>query len=88
MYKDFDNWNEKKKAIEGRFSNIIFRERDIWWCSVGINVGNESCGKGKDFQRPVIILKKLNQNSFIGLCLMQIDCNVESIIYREMIILK
>ncbi len=67
MHKDFDSWNEKKKLIEGRFSHIIFRERDIWWCSVGINVGNESCGKGKDFQRPVIILKKLNQKSFIGL---------------------
>lgn len=66
MYKDFDKWNEKKKWLENRQRNFLFREREIWWCSVGINVAAESCGKGKDFRRPVLILKKLANYSFIG----------------------
>ena len=34
-------------------------EGDIWWASVGENVGSEINGKNKLFSRPVIILKKL-----------------------------
>jgi mRNA interferase MazF len=32
---------------------------DIWWASVGQNVGSEINGKSRLFSRPVIILKKL-----------------------------
>lgn len=67
MYKDFDNWNEKKKYLEIKNRKFLFKEGDIWWCSVGINVGNESCGKGRDFRRPVLVLKKLSYNCFIGI---------------------
>jgi len=35
--------------------------------SVGLNIKTESCGKGKDFQRPVLILKKLSKDNFIGI---------------------
>lgn len=67
MYKDFDKWNEKKKWLENRQKSFLFKEGDIWWCSVGINVAVESCGKGKDFQRPVLVYRKLSKYSFIGL---------------------
>jgi mRNA interferase MazF len=65
--KDFDNWNEKKKLLEFRDKQFLFNTADIWWCSVGLNVSAESCGKGDDFQRPVLILKKLSKTNCIGI---------------------
>jgi len=32
---------------------------DIWWASIGENVGSEINGKSKQFSRPVIVFKKL-----------------------------
>ena len=34
-------------------------EGDIWWASIGENVGSEINGKNELFSRPAIILKKL-----------------------------
>jgi mRNA interferase MazF len=34
-------------------------ERDVWWASVGENVGSEMDGKSELFSRPVIIFRKL-----------------------------
>ena len=59
----YDEWNERKKDIAfPSFRNIYFREGDIWWCSLGLNVGRESYGKGKEFRRPILVLKKLSSD--------------------------
>ena len=61
MNKDFDNWNNRKKIIEDvRENKPIFHEREIWWCSVGLNIGHEQDGAGYLFERPVLIIKKFN----------------------------
>ena len=44
-----------------------FNEREIWWCYVGENIGIEICGKGEEFKRPVLIIRKLDRYSFIGI---------------------
>ena len=67
MQKDFDQWNTKKKSLEEVEKKFLFKTGDIWWCSVGLNIKAESCGKGDDFQRPVLVLKKLSATSFIGI---------------------
>lgn len=67
MNKDFDKWNEKKKILEKRSSDFLFHSGEIWWCSVGLNIAMESCGKGIEFQRPVLVLKKLSRTIFIGI---------------------
>ena len=36
------------------------KERDIWWCSIGVNIGDEIDGKNELFHRPVLILKKFS----------------------------
>ena len=54
--KDFDLWNTQKKHLD-EISNKLYHARDIWWCSLGLNVGVEHHGTGKDFQRPVLIVK-------------------------------
>ena len=67
MKKDFDQWNNKKKQIEGLNKQFLFKTGDIWWCSVGLNVGTESCGKGKEYRRPVLVFKKLSGTDFLGI---------------------
>ena len=65
--KDFDGWIIKKK--EYHYQNLLppmFKERDIWWVSVGVNVGFEEDGKNENFVRPVLILKKFNREIFLG----------------------
>ena len=58
--KKFLEWiglKEKLHNVEGQPPHVS--EGDIWWASVGENVGSEINGKSKLFSRPVIILKKL-----------------------------
>lgn len=65
--KDFDGWIEKKK--KAHFSENIpplFKERDIWWVSIGVNVGFEEDGKHEKFIRPVLVLRKFNRELFLG----------------------
>lgn len=63
--KDFDSWNDKKKKIETSSVSKFYNTREIWWCSLGINVGYEQDGMGKDYQRPVLILKGISKNTCI-----------------------
>ena len=60
-------WFKLKTKIVSIENTILFREREILWCSIGINVGEEQNGKNQFFNRPVLILRKLTRNSFIGL---------------------
>jgi len=59
--KDFDKWNELKKELHVREEKILFHEREIWWCSLGVNVGFEENGKNEMFERPVLVLRKFNK---------------------------
>ena len=46
---------------------MFFHEADIWWVHLGVNVGYQIDGKQADFSRPVVIIKKYNQYSFLPL---------------------
>lgn len=64
MEKDFDSWNECKKQLETK--NLLYcNTREIWWCSIGINIGAETCGKNELFERPVLVLLVYNQQSIL-----------------------
>jgi len=65
MEKDFKKWSNIKQKLEKRTINQFFKEWEIRWMSVWLNLKNESCWKWKDFRRPVLILKKLSSNTFI-----------------------
>jgi mRNA-degrading endonuclease toxin of MazEF toxin-antitoxin module len=67
MKKDFDMWNDKKKNIHAKRNNKFYNTREIWWCSLGINVGFEHDGDGDEFQRPVLILKGLSANTCLAI---------------------
>ena len=65
--KDYANWSNVKIKIELDDSQKNFYEREIWWCSLGENVGSEEDGKHLSFERPVLVLKKFNKNMFFGI---------------------
>lgn len=58
--KNFDGWNEISKTIEQRPSRN-FHEREIWWCRIGLNIGHEQDGKGQEYSRPILVIKKFNK---------------------------
>ena len=64
---EYDIWNEQKKRISQTSKNLSFKEREVWWCALGLNIGKESYGKGNAFRRPVLILKKLSSETSIVL---------------------
>jgi mRNA-degrading endonuclease toxin of MazEF toxin-antitoxin module len=57
MQKNFDVWNDAKKNIHDRAGAPFYHSREIWWCSLGVNIGAEQDGSGDEFHRPVVILK-------------------------------
>ena len=65
-FKSFFRWHYKKNKLHNRKA-VNFNERDIYWCSVGSNVGYEIDGKGSDFLRPVLVIKKTSDENFVGL---------------------
>ena len=67
MVKDFMSWHIAKGKIDKTVKEIYFKEREIWWCSLGLNVGYEQDGKDEDFSRPVLILKQFNLYLFWAL---------------------
>jgi mRNA interferase MazF len=59
--KNFDEWNGVKKFLEKNIENFLqINEKEIWWSSLGINLGDEEDGKNSNFERPVLIIKKFN----------------------------
>ncbi|MFH0804504.1 MAG: type II toxin-antitoxin system PemK/MazF family toxin [Candidatus Zambryskibacteria bacterium] len=63
--QSFDNWNVKKKALSKR-NRVYFQKGEIWIASIGKNIGDEEDGKHSDFERPVLITRKFNNNIFFG----------------------
>ena len=61
MQKDFDSWNRLKKVTDSKEDNIDVHEREIWWVTLGLNIGVEINGKSQEFERPVLVIKKFNR---------------------------
>ncbi len=67
MDKDFDVWNNLKKQIDCKQGILYFKEGEIWWIHAGLNIGFEINGKGKEFMRPILIVRKYNKYSFLAI---------------------
>lgn len=72
MERDFQKWHNKKTNIDKIEKRPFFHEREIWHCHLGLNIGFEQDGTGMDFLRPIIILKKFNNEIFWGLPLTKV----------------
>jgi mRNA interferase MazF len=60
-------WCCLKIILAFKRRSVVFKQGDIWWCSIGMNLGEEIYGKGPKYTRPVLVFKKLTGNSFLGL---------------------
>ena len=70
MLKDFFtllDWFRVAALLRFKKSKILFKEGEVWWCSVGMNIGIEIYGKGPNFARPILVLEKLDANSFLAI---------------------
>ena len=65
MEKDLWKWHDLKLRIDCDNKRPFYREGEVRWCAVGLNIGFEINGKGVGYWRPVIILKGFSQ----GTCL-------------------
>ena len=66
MDKDFDRWNEIKKRLsrDPPLPPAFPKDGEVWMCSLGKNLGREQDGGSQDFSRPVLIVKKFNNEIF------------------------
>jgi mRNA interferase MazF len=60
MQKDFLRWHLVKSKIDKAEDRPNGYEREVWFCYTGANVGYEQDGRGEDFLRPMVIVKKFN----------------------------
>ncbi len=69
MYvKRFLEWIGLKQNLDAlHFKPPYVNEGDIWWVSIGENVGSEISGKSKLFSRPMVILKKLSHGFYFAI---------------------
>ncbi|OGH94655.1 MAG: hypothetical protein A2538_04465 [Candidatus Magasanikbacteria bacterium RIFOXYD2_FULL_41_14] len=62
ILKKFVAWVRVKVKIHLSDRSIYFRDGEIWWAHLGVNVGHEEEGKNDNFERPILILKKFNEH--------------------------
>src|SRR5437762_1953858 len=67
MQKDYQKWTRLKTTVHNEKPRVFFKEREIWFCHLGENVGFEQDGRGEQFLRPIIVLKKFNKELFWGI---------------------
>lgn len=77
MMKDFLDWNNKKIIIN-KNKRPYFKEREVWFVNLGVNIGFEQDGVGEKYMRPVLIFKKFNKEIFWGIPLTR---KIKNIIY-------
>lgn len=64
--KRFFEWIGLKEKLHNATHKPPFvSERDMWWMSIGENIGSEMDGKSDRFSRPVLILKKLAHGFYL-----------------------
>lgn len=66
MTEKFNNWNTLKQKLENR-KLISYKQGEIYFMSVGKNIGHEVYGKDELFLRPVLVYRKLSKQTFIGI---------------------
>jgi UDP-N-acetylglucosamine 1-carboxyvinyltransferase len=64
--KRFLEWLGLKEKLHSVYRKPpLVSEGDIWWTSMGENIGREINGKNEKFSRPVLIFKKLSKELYV-----------------------
>lgn len=68
IIKRFLEWIKlKEKLHRATFKPPLVAEGEVWWASMGENIGREISGKSELFSRPVLVFKKLSRETFLAL---------------------
>ncbi len=59
----FDVWNNLKKKLHAKSKPAFCNTREVWWCSIGMNIGTELYGKNELFERPILVLQVFNKET-------------------------
>ena len=65
--KNFKDWFTEKNNLHENKVRAFFHEREVWFASVGVNIGFEQDGKHEKFLRPVVVVKKFNNEVCWGI---------------------
>jgi len=65
LEEDYNNWNKLKQNINKKNKIIYFREGQIWYINMWINIWYEEDWKKENYSRPVLILKKFSKDTFL-----------------------
>ncbi|MEK7113960.1 MAG: type II toxin-antitoxin system PemK/MazF family toxin [Patescibacteria group bacterium] len=65
--KAFDEWNSVKKLADASDRQVFGYPREVWWCSLGVNIGAEIDGKNENFERTIIIMRVYNKETMLVL---------------------
>lgn len=59
------DWIGVKVRLQASEPSIFPYRKEIWWASLGQNIGVETNGKNHRFERPVIVIKVFNVHSLL-----------------------
>jgi len=66
MISKFWEWISLKQKLHYQSPKPpLVKEQDLWWVSLGENVGSEINGKSDLFSRPALVMKKLSNTLFL-----------------------
>lgn len=65
--KNFADWFKLKPLLDNSKKRPLFKDREVWMCHFGSNVGYELDGKNIEYLRPIIVFKKLSKNTLLGI---------------------
>lgn len=61
----FEKWSELKASLNLRDEIPYFREWQVWFINMWLNIWFEQNWKNENFQRPILIVKKFNKNMIL-----------------------
>lgn len=64
--KTYRIWHKIKTWLHNENPRVFFHESEVWFSYLGENIGFEQDGKGKEFLRPVVVIRKFNKQVFWG----------------------
>ena len=77
MKKDYRKWTPLKQTLNNDAGpRLFFHEREVWYCHLGENIGFEQDGRGEQYLRPVVIVRKFNNEVFWGVPLTRTQKNL------------
>ncbi len=67
MNRNYVGWYKLKAELEKQEFLGNYSEREVWWASIGVNIGDEEDGKNRLFERPALVVKKYSKQLFLAL---------------------